>query len=217
MNAFYTREVFSKSLQALLETYSLKDIRINDICSACGLSKRTFYYHFKDKYDLAVYLAETLYHEAIPSDILPEDASYFSMIQHGDPAFVDADPENPVVVIQSVNFFTEQKRISRNAATNLFEKNNEINSPYRVRKNAALEGRRNYILKKLSKRNTSLAPHLLSLAVEQMVETSYYFYDLWFQKIVSENDAKELADVLINLTDFWADYAEHLHREKLQP
>ena len=210
MNAFYTKKVFSEALQTLLDKSSLAEIRVSDICSTCNLSKRTFYYHFKDKYDLAVYLAEMLYHEAIPPEFLPEGVSYYSMMQHGVPAFVDADPDNPIVIIQSVNFFTGQNRISKNAATNLFEESNEINSPYNIRKTATFEGRKNYILDKLEDRNLSLPKHLLTLAVNQMLETSYYFYNLWFQKTISEDDAKELADVLINLTDFWVDYAEHL-------
>lgn len=47
-----TKNALADSLARILETKSLEDIKINDITSDCGISRMTFYYHFKNIYDL---------------------------------------------------------------------------------------------------------------------------------------------------------------------
>lgn len=48
-----TKWIFAATLQKMLLTKSLSQIKITDLTSACGAQRQTFYYHFKDKYDLA--------------------------------------------------------------------------------------------------------------------------------------------------------------------
>ena len=47
-----TKRALAQSLKKLLQTKPLSKITINDIAEDCGVSRMTFYYHFKDIYDL---------------------------------------------------------------------------------------------------------------------------------------------------------------------
>lgn len=47
-----TKRAIAASLKKLLETTPLSKITIADIAEDCGISRMTFYYHFKDIYDL---------------------------------------------------------------------------------------------------------------------------------------------------------------------
>ena len=47
-----TKRAMEASLKNLLLKKPLRKITINDITEDCGISRMTFYYHFKDIYDL---------------------------------------------------------------------------------------------------------------------------------------------------------------------
>ena len=47
-----TKLALEASLKELLRTKSIDRITINDLTEHCGISRMTFYYHFKDIYDL---------------------------------------------------------------------------------------------------------------------------------------------------------------------
>lgn len=47
-----TKEALALALEEILLSKSLNKITINDITSSCGVNRQTFYYHFKDIYDL---------------------------------------------------------------------------------------------------------------------------------------------------------------------
>ena len=47
-----TKRALEASLKNLLLQKPLNKITINDITEACGINRMTFYYHFKDIYDL---------------------------------------------------------------------------------------------------------------------------------------------------------------------
>ena len=48
----YTRKHFAEVLQEMLLQKDLENIRVNDLCVRSGTQRGTFYYYFKDKYDL---------------------------------------------------------------------------------------------------------------------------------------------------------------------
>ena len=54
-----TKEIFAQSLKKLSATKSFDKISVKDIVSNCGLTKTTFYNHFRDKYDLAAWIYST--------------------------------------------------------------------------------------------------------------------------------------------------------------
>ena len=47
-----TKRALEASLKHLLLTKPLDKITVTDICEDCGISRMTFYYHFRDIYDL---------------------------------------------------------------------------------------------------------------------------------------------------------------------
>ena len=48
----YTKELFARALEDMMRTTPLEKIRIKDLCDRCGAQRQSFYYHFRDKYDL---------------------------------------------------------------------------------------------------------------------------------------------------------------------
>ncbi len=54
-----TKRVLANSLKDLMQTTPLAKISVGDIAEHCGVGRKTFYYHFKDKYDLVNYIYST--------------------------------------------------------------------------------------------------------------------------------------------------------------
>ncbi|MBE6350716.1 MAG: TetR family transcriptional regulator, partial [Spirochaetaceae bacterium] len=51
-NSNITKQALANAFKELMFEKSFTRITINDICSKCSLNRKSFYYHFKDKYDL---------------------------------------------------------------------------------------------------------------------------------------------------------------------
>lgn len=47
-----TKQALSETFKILLEDQTIDKITVKDIVSKCGVNRQTFYYHFKDIYDL---------------------------------------------------------------------------------------------------------------------------------------------------------------------
>ncbi|BEP29878.1 TetR/AcrR family transcriptional regulator [Helicovermis profundi] len=54
-----TERALAQSLKKIMKTSPLNKITINDIVNDCGVSRRTFYYHFQDIYGLLEWLLIT--------------------------------------------------------------------------------------------------------------------------------------------------------------
>lgn len=61
----HTKEALAASLKKVLETKPLDKITITDLTNDCGVNRQTFYYHFKDIYDLIGWMYLTKADEAI--------------------------------------------------------------------------------------------------------------------------------------------------------
>ena len=57
-----TKQALAQALKKLMSARPLNKISVGDIAAASGLNRQTFYYHFKDKYELVnwIYYTETL-------------------------------------------------------------------------------------------------------------------------------------------------------------
>lgn len=57
-----TKKALAASIKQLMETVPLAKISIQEIVDNCGLNRQTFYYHFKDKFDLVnwIYYSEVI-------------------------------------------------------------------------------------------------------------------------------------------------------------
>lgn len=47
-----TKHALANALKDLMTTHSFSKISVGDICEKCGMNRKSFYYHFKDKYEL---------------------------------------------------------------------------------------------------------------------------------------------------------------------
>lgn len=61
MSSNMTKRALADSLKKLMEKKPLSKITIKDITEECGVNRHTFYYHFKDIYDLVewIYISES--------------------------------------------------------------------------------------------------------------------------------------------------------------
>lgn len=57
--ASITKRTLAASLKALMEGKPFEKVSIGEICDCCGMNRRSFYYHFQDKYELAIWIYET--------------------------------------------------------------------------------------------------------------------------------------------------------------
>ena len=54
-----TKLALSNALKELLEEQAFEKISVADICDRCGMNRKSFYYHFRDKYDLVNWIFDT--------------------------------------------------------------------------------------------------------------------------------------------------------------
>ena len=57
-----TKKALAQSIKKLMETIPLAKLSIQEIVNNCGINRQTFYYHFKDKFDLVnwIYYTEAI-------------------------------------------------------------------------------------------------------------------------------------------------------------
>ncbi|MBU3188983.1 dihydroxyacetone kinase transcriptional activator DhaS [Clostridium bowmanii] len=57
-----TKKALAQSIKKLMETIPLAKLSIHQIVDNCGINRQTFYYHFKDKFDLVnwIYYTEAI-------------------------------------------------------------------------------------------------------------------------------------------------------------
>lgn len=58
-NSNLTKQAMATALKELMETEDFEKISVSDICERCHMNRKSFYYHFKDKYDLANWIFDT--------------------------------------------------------------------------------------------------------------------------------------------------------------
>ena len=51
-----TKRMFADTLENMLEEMPLDKVRVANLCSRCGATKPTFYYYFRDKYELVAWI-----------------------------------------------------------------------------------------------------------------------------------------------------------------
>ena len=51
-DANITKSALARALKRLMAEKDFQKISVTDICEKCGMNRKSFYYHFKDKYDL---------------------------------------------------------------------------------------------------------------------------------------------------------------------
>ena len=72
-----TKRALAQSLKQLMETQPIEKISVGSICSQCGLSRKSFYYHFKDKYELINWIYYTEFVEKVMEKQIDSSWSLF--------------------------------------------------------------------------------------------------------------------------------------------
>lgn len=67
-----TKRAIAASLKSLMNEKPFSKIGVGDICEKCGMNRKSFYYHFRDKYDLINWIFDVEF--ALPA----QDAEYSS-------------------------------------------------------------------------------------------------------------------------------------------
>lgn len=58
-NSTTTKKVLADSLRSVMTEKAFEKISVSDICDRCNMNRKSFYYHFKDKYDLVNWIFDT--------------------------------------------------------------------------------------------------------------------------------------------------------------
>ena len=54
-----TKRALALAMKELMKTTPFSKISVGDICEKCEMNRKSFYYHFKDKYDLINWIYST--------------------------------------------------------------------------------------------------------------------------------------------------------------
>lgn len=71
-----TKLWIAEKMKKILATKPLDKIRVTEICREAEIERPTFYYHFKDKYDLVAWI---FFHDAFKTDILSVESAAKAM------------------------------------------------------------------------------------------------------------------------------------------
>ena len=72
----YTKVVFANTLMDMMKEMPLEKLRVGDLCARCGAQRQSFYYHFRDKYELMAWI---FFEAARDTDILDVESAAKSM------------------------------------------------------------------------------------------------------------------------------------------
>lgn len=100
-----TKQALSQALKELLLTQNFDKISVGHICEKCGMNRKSFYYHFKDKYDLVNWIYYTDFLTVVKKD---EDLSHFELLETICTYFYDNRVfYQKTFVVEGQNSFTE--------------------------------------------------------------------------------------------------------------
>ena len=74
-----TKHALAEAMKELMKKYPMEKIKIGDIVALCNMNRQSFYYHFKDKYDLVNWIYYTEFFEGILNTTETPD---WDMIEH---------------------------------------------------------------------------------------------------------------------------------------
>lgn len=69
-DANITKRALAASLKELMAEQPFDKINVAQICQRCNMNRKSFYYHFKDKYDLVNWIFDTEFIELIKHENL---------------------------------------------------------------------------------------------------------------------------------------------------
>ena len=103
-----TKSALASALKELMETTPFAKITVSDICAKCNMNRKSFYYHFKDKFDLVnwIYDVEYLSHVQIGENLIGWD----SVLHLCDYFYENKDFYRKVMKVEDQNSFINHFR-----------------------------------------------------------------------------------------------------------
>lgn len=93
-----TKKALANALRELMEEEAFDKIQVAHICEKCNMNRKSFYYHFKDKYDLVNWIFDT------------EIITFIQKISKEEPY------DNRIKLLQEIcNYFYENRSFYRKA------------------------------------------------------------------------------------------------------
>lgn len=107
-----TKQALTASLRELMKEVPFEKINVAHICERCGMNRKSFYYHFKDKYDLVNWIFDTNFIAFATSDAVREIADdRWAFIERAFEYFYnDREFYRKAFQIQGQNSFSEHFR-----------------------------------------------------------------------------------------------------------
>ncbi len=107
-----TKHALAASLRALMEEHPFEKITVAQICEQCGINRKSFYYHFKDKYDLVNWIFDSDLVALAVSDIdLNDEDSMWRLLKTlGDYFYENRDFYRKAFQIKGQNSFADHFR-----------------------------------------------------------------------------------------------------------
>lgn len=75
-----TKRALAQAMKELMARRPFAKISVGDICEACGMNRKSFYYHFQDKYDLVNWVFYTEFLESIRMTDYPNGWEFLEAI-----------------------------------------------------------------------------------------------------------------------------------------
>lgn len=79
-NSIITKKALAQALKECMKTKPLDKVSIGEICEKCGLNRKSFYYHFQDKYELVNWIYEMEINRKIQSEIKTKRSGELSLM-----------------------------------------------------------------------------------------------------------------------------------------
>ncbi len=107
-----TKQALAASLRELMKEVPFEKINVAQICERCGMNRKSFYYHFKDKYDLVNWIFDTNFIAFATSDAVKniEDDRLAFIEMACEHFYKDRDFYRKALRIQGQNSFSEHFR-----------------------------------------------------------------------------------------------------------
>ena len=100
-----TKKVLAESLKELMREKPFEKISISDICEKCQMNRKSFYYHFIDKYDLVNWIFDTEFIATVQKTL--DDDSWQVILSMGELLYNNRSFYKKALQIQGQNSFSE--------------------------------------------------------------------------------------------------------------
>lgn len=75
-----TKRALARALKDLMRRQPFEKISVGEICEACEMNRKSFYYHFKDKYDLVEWIFNTEFIDLVKHTPLPDHWAFLGAL-----------------------------------------------------------------------------------------------------------------------------------------